>query len=69
MEDLPCLEEGEGGEAAEEASSSSIVELDVKCAEWQNGRTRPQIPARQVSWVGIVDIIRSEGRRVVRLAT
>lgn len=36
MEDLPCLEEGEGEEAAEEASCSSIVELEVSCAEWQN---------------------------------
>lgn len=36
MEDLPCLEEGEGEEAAEEASCSSIVKLNVRCTEWQN---------------------------------
>ena len=36
MEDLPCQEEGEGEEAAEEASCSSIVKLKVRCAEWQN---------------------------------
>ena len=35
VEDLPCPEEEEGEEAAEEASWSSMVKLIARCVEWK----------------------------------